>query len=251
MTGLAALLKKELKEQLRTYRLLIIGGGFLFFGLSTPLMLKYLPEILRLAGEDVVIEFPAPTALMSLQEYSSTLVQVGVLIAVLMAMGAIARERERGTAAMVLSKPVGRGAFVVAKLTAMSTSFIIALGVASVASYVYTVLLFGEANASGFLGLNLLMALFFVVSLSVTLLFSSLFRSQLAAGGVALAILIGQAVLSGVPWIGDYTPGRLVSWGTELLSGAAPSAWTAVAASLAIVALCLYLARLSLRRKEI
>jgi len=214
-------------------------------------MLKYLPEILRLAGEDVVIEFPAPTALMSLQEYSSTLVQVGVLIAVLMAMGAIARERERGTAAMVLSKPVGRGAFVVAKLTAMSTSFIIALGVASVASYVYTVLLFGEANASGFLGLNLLMALFFVVSLSVTLLFSSLFRSQLAAGGVALAILIGQAVLSGVPWIGDYTPGRLVSWGTELLSGAAPSAWTAVAASLAIVALCLYLARLSLRRKEI
>lgn len=251
MTGLAALLKKELKEQLKTYRLLIIGGVFLFFGLSTPLMLKYLPEILKLAGEDVVIEFPTPTALMSLQEYSSTLAQVGVLIAVLVAMGAIARERERGTAAMVLSKPVGWGAFVVAKLLAMSTSFIIALGVASVASYVYTVLLFGEANASGFLGLNLLVALFFIVSLSVTLLFSSLFRSQLAAGGVALAILIGQAVLSGVPWIGDFTPGRLVSWGTELLSGAAPSAWTAVAASLAIVALCLYLARLSLKRKEI
>ncbi len=172
-------------------------------------------------------------------------------MAVLFAMGAVARERERGTAAMVLSKPVGRGAFVMAKLMAMSTSFIIALGVASIACYVYTVLLIGEANASGFLGLNLLMALFFVVSLSVTLLFSSLFRSQLAAGGVALAILIGQAVITQLPWIGDYTPGRLISWGTELLSGATDSAWPAVAMSIVIIIGCLFLSRLALKRKEI
>ncbi len=251
MTGLTALLKKEFREQLKTYKLLIIAGLFLFFGLSTPLMLKYLPQLLELAGEDIIIELPPVTAVQALGEYASTIVQVGVLVAVLFAMGAVARERERGTAAMVLSKPVGRGAFVMAKLMAMSTSFIIALGVASIACYVYTVLLIGEANASGFLGLNLLMALFFVVSLSVTLLFSSLFRSQLAAGGVALAILIGQAVITQLPWIGDYTPGRLISWGTELLSGATDSAWPAVAMSIVIIIGCLFLSRLALKRKEI
>lgn len=251
MTGLTALLKKEFREQLKTYKLLIIAGLFLFFGLSTPLMLKYLPQLLELAGEDIIIELPPATAVQALGEYAGTIVQVGVLVAVLFAMGAVARERERGTAAMVLSKPVGRGAFVMAKLMAMSTSFIIALGVASIACYVYTVLLLGEVDAAGFLALNLLLLLFFILCLAVTLLFSSLFKSSLVAGGIALAVLIGQAVLTQVPWIGDYAPGGLISWGTELLSGEAANVWPAVAMSIVIIIGCLFLSRLALKRKEI
>ena len=251
MTGLNALLKKELKEQFKTYRLLIIAGVFLFFGLSTPLMLKYLPELIKLAGEDIVIDLPPPTALQALGEYTDTVVQVGVLVAVLVAMGAVARERERGTAAMVLSKPVGRGAFVLAKLMALSLSFIVALGLASTACYIYTVLLLGEVDALAFLGSNLLLALFFILCLAVTLLFSSLFKNHLAAGGVALAALIGQTVMAQLPWIGEYTPGSLISWGSRFLSGDALSAWGAVVVSLAVVVACLSLSRLVLKRKEI
>jgi len=178
------LLKKELKEQLRTYKLLIVAGVFLIFGFSTPLLLKYMSKLLELAGEDIVIEMPEPTAMMTLGEHAEKLAQIGILIAVLIGMGAIAQKRERGTVAMILSKPVSRGAFVVAKLVAMSTSFIIAPGVRLAACSIYTLLLIEPANASGFLGLNVLMALFFVLCLAVTLLFSSIFRNQLAAGGI-------------------------------------------------------------------
>ena len=62
MTGLGALLRKELLEQIRTYRLLIVGGVFVFFGLTTPLMLKYLPQIIKLAGTEIPMEIPPPTA---------------------------------------------------------------------------------------------------------------------------------------------------------------------------------------------
>ena len=182
MTGLNALLKKELKEQFKTYRLLIIAGVFLFFGLSTPLMLKYLPELIKLAGEDIVIDLPPPTALQALGEYTDTVVQV---------------------------------------------------------------------DALAFLGSNLLLALFFILCLAVTLLFSSLFKNHLAAGGVALAALIGQTVMAQLPWIGEYTPGSLISWGSRLLSGDALSAWGAVVVSLAVVVACLSLSRLVLKRKEI
>ena len=72
MTGFTPLLKKELKEQLRTYRLLIITVVFLLFGLSTPLLLKYMPKLLELAGEDIVINMPPPTALQALEEYAGT-----------------------------------------------------------------------------------------------------------------------------------------------------------------------------------
>jgi ABC-2 type transport system permease protein len=85
--GLVPLLKKEIKEQWRTYRLVVVGGIFLIFGISTPLMLKYLPEILELAGEGLTIEMPPPTAAQSLAEYAGTIGQVGALIAVLVAMG--------------------------------------------------------------------------------------------------------------------------------------------------------------------
>ena len=44
-----ARLKKEIREQLKLYRLVIVGGIFVFFGISDPIMLKYLPEILKMA----------------------------------------------------------------------------------------------------------------------------------------------------------------------------------------------------------
>ena len=251
MSGLGALLKKELKEQLRTYRFHIIAVVFLIFGLTTPLMLKYLPEILKMAGEDIIIDIPPATAVQALTEYADTIVQMGVLIAVLMAMGAIARESEKGTAAMVLSKPVSRAAFVLAKLFALSTSFIVALVLASIACYGYTVILLGGADIMAFIALNGLLILFFIVAISVTLLFSSIFKSQLAAGGLALVVLIGQALMVNIPRIGDYMPASLVGWGTGLLSGDEASAWGAFRISLAIIIACLYLTWLKMRNKEL
>jgi ABC-2 type transport system permease protein len=148
--------------------------------------MKYMPELLELSGEDMVIEMPPPTAINVSQRVHSTVVQIGGLIAVLIAIGSIARERDSGTAAMVLSKPVGREAFILAKLTAMSTSFIVALVPASAACFGYTVMLIEGADGAAFLLQNLLIVLFLIFSLSLTLLFSSMFRSQLAAGGLAL-----------------------------------------------------------------
>jgi len=80
MTGLAPLLKKEIKEQFRTYRMPIVGGVFLLFGITTPLMLKYLPQLMELAGEQMVIQIPPPTAVQSLAEYAGTIGQVGLQI---------------------------------------------------------------------------------------------------------------------------------------------------------------------------
>jgi ABC-2 type transport system permease protein len=251
MSGLGTLLRKELKEQLRTHRLLVVGAIFLVLGLATPLLLKYMGQLLELAGDDVVIQVPEPTPVMAITEYADSVVQVGVLAAVLVGMGVVARERERGTAAMVLSKPVGIGAYVSAKLLAMSATFILALAAGSGVCYLYTSLLIGPASVPDFLGMNALVALFFIFCLALTLLCSSLLRNQLAAGGIALAVLVGQALLAQVPLVGDYVPGQLPGWGTALLSGPHPSHWAAVGVSLAIIAACLLASRQALRRRDL
>jgi len=249
--GFLPLLKKEATEQLRTYKLVIVGGVFLFFGITTPLLLKYMPEILKLAGEEFSIEIPPPTAIQSLAEYAGTIGQVGLLVAVLMAMGAISNEMKSGTAIMTLSKPVSRAAFVGAKFTAMSLTFILSLAAASTVAFAYTVWLIEGADIAGYIGLNLLLALFLVFCLAVTLLCSSFFRSSLAAGGVAIALLISQAAVSAIPVIGDWVPGKLLGWGTNLLAGKPDAFWGALAVTLALIAGCLYLAQKILRSKDL
>jgi ABC-2 type transport system permease protein len=249
MTGLIGLIKKELKEQIRTYELLIVAGLFLLFGIMSPLTFYFLPE---LVPEEALAVLPTFTAVDVVGEYVEMLTVMGMVVVILIGMGAIAVERDRGTAAMVLCKPVGRGSFIVAKLVGLSLTTIVALALGGLACYGYTSFLFGGVDASAFLALNLLLGLFFITCLSVILLCSSLFKSQLAAGGLALAFIIGQGIVSAIHRIGDYTPQRLVSWGRGLVEvGNVPDAWSAVVASLGIIIVCLFLSWLILQRKEL
>ena len=251
MNGFFPLLKKELREQLRTYRLVIVAGVFLFFGLTTPLTLKYLPEIIKLVGQDVPVEIPPPTAAQSLLEYAGTIGQVGVLVAVLVAMGTVANERSRGTAVMTLSKPVTRSAFVGAKWTASGLTFLVSLAAASLVCLGYTVWLVGPANTLGFAGQNLLAALFLLLCLALTVFFSSLFRSSLAAGGIAIALIIAQAALSVVPVVGDFLPGKLLTWGNNLVNGSGPAYPWALLVAIVAIALCLYFAQRTLKQHDL
>ncbi len=251
MNGLLPLLKKELREQLRTYRVVIVAGVFLFFGLTTPILLKYLPDIIKLAGQNVPVDIPPPTAAQSLLEYAGTIGQVGVLVAVLVAMGTVANERSRGTAVMTLSKPVTRAAFVGAKWAASSLTFLASLAAASLVCLGYTVWLIGPASAMGFAGQNLLLALFLLFCLALTVYFSSLFRSSLAAGGIAIALIIGQAGLSVVPVAGDLLPGKLLTWGNNLVNGSGPAYPWALAVTIVATGVCLYFAQRTLKKKDL
>ncbi len=252
MKGLLTLFKKELKEQLRTNRLIIVGGVFLFFGLSTPLMTKYLPDLLKLGGQDLSAIFPPPTAAEAMLQYASTMIQFGVLIIILVAMGAVSRERESGTAALVLSKPVGYPAFIIAKFKAIGFTTLTGVSLGWLACWGYTYLLFENAPAWGFFLQNALLMLYLSLAIAVTLLFSSLFRNQLAAGALGLVTIVVLSIVSSLPWVGKYLPGELISWGNSLITGEpASAAWGAAAVTTALIVLSLYLAWTSLRKKEI
>ena len=251
MIGFKTLFKKEWSEGIRTYRFFIVGGVFILFGMTTPILLKYLPQLIALSGENIGIDVPPPTAVQSLTEYIGTMLQFGILSAILVGMGAIASERERGTAAMTLSKPVSRSAFILAKLCALSLSFVIALAVASAGAFFYTDLLIEPGNLSGFIAASSLLALFFIFAIALTLYFSSLFKSAMAAGALSLATILGLAAVTNLPWVGDFMPGRLTGWSNALISGSPGYQWWAVVATVLYIAVLVWLAKLSLDKKEL
>jgi ABC-2 type transport system permease protein len=223
----------------------------LFFGLLTPVTLKFLPEIIKLSGESIQMTIPPPTAAQSLAEFAGTIGQLGVLVMVLIAMGAIANEIKHGTALLTLSKPVTPAAFVNAKFVAMCSTLFISLVAASLVCFGYTSWIIGTGDVVAFVGMNLLMLLFLVFCIALTLLFSSLFKSSLAAGGISIGIILFQALLSSVPVIGDYLPGKLLGWGTNLVTGVGGSFWWAFGLTVVLIGLCLFFAQRRLRTREI
>jgi len=248
-------LRKELLEQWRSYRLLIVAVVLLLFGgFLAPLSAKYTPELLKALvpnGDEIVQLMPAPTAAVAVEEYVGNVGQFGVLVALLVAMGAVAGEKDKGTAALMLVKPLPRGVFLAAKFVALGFTFALSVLIAAVACYYYTMLLFEALDLSSWLALNGLLLLFVLVYVALTLFCSTLTRSQVVGGGLAFGSLMVLSALSALPTVGDYLPGQLLSWAGWLMNGGGEPAWPALWTSLGLIVAALIGAWRVFERQEL
>ena len=111
MTGFGVLMRKELLEQWRTWRMLVVGIVFAIFGIGSPILARYTPELVKaLASDQLAGAIPTPTITDAIVQFQKNLGQTGILAAILLAMGSVAVEKERGTAALLLTKPASLAA---------------------------------------------------------------------------------------------------------------------------------------------
>jgi ABC-2 type transport system permease protein len=253
MSGLAPLLRKELLEQWRTMRLPIVAAVFLLVGLASPLLARFTPEILKAVGGDQFsIVLPTPTAADAWAQLAKNLGQFGALVAVLLAMGSVATEKERGTAALILTKPAGRDAFLLAKMVAIATTLGISTAIAGAGAWLYTFILFEPLPVAGFVAAMLLQWLALVAYAAVTFLGSTLTRSALAAAGLGVAAFIVLGILGIIPAIGPYLPTGLGDPARALALGLpGVDALGPAVASIVLVAALFAAAALAFRRQEL
>jgi ABC-2 type transport system permease protein len=252
MSGFAVLLRKELLEQWRTMRLPIVAAIFLLNGLSSPLLARFTPELIEAVGGDQFqIVFPPPTTADSYDQLAKNLSQFGILIAVLLAMGSVATEKERGTAGLILTKPAGRGAFLVAKLAAIGVTLGVATALAAAGGWFYTLVLFEPLPVAGFVGSTVLQWLGLVAFAAITFLGSTLTRSALAAAGLGVAAFILVGILSIVPAIARFLPVGLGEPARALALGQGGVDLVPVIASVGLIAGLLAVSWLVFRRQEL
>jgi len=246
-------LRKELIEQWRSYRLLIAAVILAIFGLLSPLTAKYTPELMKLVpnGEAIAKLIPPPTAMDAVGQYVKNLSQFGVILALLMTMGVMAQEKDKGTAAMMLAKPMPRGVFLGAKFVALGLTFAASIAMAGAAAYYYTLLLFEVLDVGRWLVLNGLMLLFVLVYVALTLFCSTVTKSQVAAGGLAFGLLLVLAIPGSLPKVGEYLPGQLITWGVGLMAGSTDPYWPALWVSVGIIVAALTGAWLIFERQEL
>jgi ABC-2 type transport system permease protein len=246
-------LRKELIEQWRSYRLLIASVILVIFGLLSPLAAKYTPELMKLVpnGEEIAKLIPPPTTMDAVGQYVKNLSQFGVILALLMTMGVMAQEKDKGTAAMMLAKPMPRGVFLGAKFVALGLTFAASIAIAGAAGYYYTLLLFEVLDVGRWLVLNGLILLFVLVYVALTLFCSTVTKSQVAASGLAFGLLLVLAISGSVPMVGKYLPGQLIVWGAGLMAGSTDPYWPALWVSVGIIVAALAGAWLIFERQEL
>jgi ABC-2 type transport system permease protein len=253
MAGLGPLLRKELLEQWRTLRLPVIATIFLLVGLSSPLLARFTPEILKaVAGDQFSITLPVPMAADAVDQLAKNLGQFGGLIAVLLAMGAVASEKERGTAALLLTKPVSRAAFLGAKMVAIGLTLAVSVAVATAGAWFYTLVLFRALPLSGIAAGAVLQWLTLMAWASITFVGSTLTRSSLAAAGLGIVAFIVVGILGVLPGIGAYLPTGLGGPARSLALGiAGPDPFAPVLATVGLIAGAGLVAWLAFRRQEL
>lgn len=255
IAGLGILTRKELLESWRTLRLPIVGGLFMVVGLSSPLLARFLPEIVEAAaGGQISIPMPTPLAADAANQLWRNLAQFGALAAIILAMGAVAGELDRGTAAFVLSKTASRGGFLAAKVAAigavlgLSTSLAVALG------WIYTAVLFEPPAMAGWAVLAAMAWLGSCAWAAITFLGGVATGSSAAAAGIGFAAVLVLSLTSAIPTVSRFVPGGLAEPALALAEGASVAAEDLVIpiiSTIALIAGALSLAAWSFRRREL
>jgi ABC-2 type transport system permease protein len=255
MSARSILLRKELLESWRTMRLPIVAGLFLVVGLTSPLLAKFLPEIITAAAGDQLPSIPIPTPVPAdaVDQVWKNLAQFGAFAAIILAMGAVATERDRGTAAFILSKTVSRGAFIGAKVVAIGGILALCVALAVAVGWFYTAILFEPLPATGWIALAFLAWLGLAAWAALTFLGSTVTGSAAAAAGLGFGALLVLSIASAIPNVGQFTPGGLAGPALALATGGTidpGDVIVPVVSTMILIAVALGISARSFRRQE-
>lgn len=252
MNGYAAFLKKEFTENLKNCRFFILFAVFLIFGLASPFLAKFMPEILASAAPDMRMG-AEPAALDAWGQFYKNISGVGFSALIILFGSCMSSEYSKGTLVLLITKGLPRPAVIFAKYTAAALLMTVCYWAGFLAaccgiSYLWPGAALPHIFTAAFY-LWLTGFLYLSILLLGCIIFRLAFTSILFTGGTAAAIsLLGTAE----PFA-KCNPLLLASKNAELLSGAASSSELFMPAILSITAtiICLWSATALFDRKQL
>lgn len=214
MRSFTAYFKKEIAESWSTYRYLILGLGFTLFGIATPILLKSLPYFLddtipRAAMEALTNYTPKQVV----QNYMSDIYQISNLFMVFTLMNIVSAEITDNKLVFPFSKGVKIKGMVLSKFVHYTLTVVIFLQLGLLFDVYYANLLFDGNPVSYLTILNagFILSLYFMFTLALLFLISSLtLRGMVAGIGVLLFNFISPVLLM-IPALKGFIPHTLVN----------------------------------------
>jgi ABC-2 type transport system permease protein len=220
-------------------------GVFALFGIMSPLLAHFMPEIFgSIEGAEMFKDLiPEPSAADAAGQYIKNISQFGFLIAILVGMGRVSGEKEKGITEMILHKPLPRWAYIVSKFVVQAVVYSFAFIVAGLFAYGYTWYLFGQISLPAFAVMNGLLLLWLLCFVAVTTLGSTIANSMSAAAGISLGGAVVLMLTAQIPKYGAISPQALMGWasivGKDLTLSLQSSNFTALGAAVVFIILCM------------
>ncbi|ADU26898.1 ABC transporter permease subunit [Ethanoligenens harbinense] len=242
MRGFAAFARKELLEQIRSYKAPILLAVLFLFGMTSPLLAKLMPDLFKnLSISGMTITIPTPTAADAWGQFFKNTGQMGLVVLLLIFGTALSQDIARGTLLIPLSKGLSRGAVVLAKYASSLLIWTAGYALSALTCVGYTQYLFSHFGPP-----HLFFALFCLWLFGAFLLALLLFTGAAAPGSYggllfAVAIVGVLLALDAFPKLQAGNPVSLASQSAALLTKTASlqNLWTAVWVTAVCTAACL------------
>ena len=231
MKSLIAFLKKEMLEQVRSGRLMILGILFVFFGIMNPAVAKLTPWIMEmfaetLEGSGIIVTEVTVTALDSWMQFYKN-IPMALIVFVLLQSSIFTKEYTSGTLVLSLTKGLERFKVVLSKTAVLIVLWTACYWLCFGITYVYNAYFWDNSIAENIGFSALCWWLFGIWIISLMVLFSTVSNSNtgvLLGSGV---IAFGSYLIGLLPKIGKYLP-TFLSDGNSLIYGIAePKTYTA------------------------
>ena len=224
MKAFIAFTKKELLEQIRSGKLLIMGALFLALGIMNPAIAKLTPWLLELfadslAGSGITVTETTVSAIDSWAQFFKN-IPIGLIVFVLLQSSVLTKEISSGALILSLTKGLQRYKAVVSKSTVLCALWTIGYFICFGVTYAYNSYFWDNSVVHSLGTAIVCWWLFGMLVISFMILFSVLSLSAtgvlMGTGGVVLVFyLVGL-----MPRIGRYLPSKLMD-GSALIYGAA------------------------------
>ncbi len=180
----------ELLRLFRTPRWAGLLGSFLVFGITMPILTRYQDALFRHVGGGVTVIVPPATPPQGIAAYLQNAMQIGLLVAVLIAAGSLAFDARPEWAAFLRTRSPSMWTLVVPKYAVNAAAAAVCFVAGLVAAWIGTAALIGSVPAEVVVAGSVFGALYLAFAIAVVACTAAVARSVLVAGGLALVVLI-------------------------------------------------------------
>ncbi|WP_407341891.1 ABC transporter permease [Pengzhenrongella phosphoraccumulans] len=253
MSGFVVFARKEAFEILRTWRIWVLPGILLFFALTGPVMARFTPEIVAALAADQLggLQLPDPTYLDAYAQWIKNLSGTALFALIIVYGSIVSAESRSGTAVLVLTKPVSRTAFVVAKVAVHSAFLAILVVAGTLVTWGLTAAAFGNAPGSALWSSALTCLALGILFIALMTFFSVVIRAAAGAAGAGLGAYALLSIAGVWEPLGRYTPAGLGAAATSIAAGRDSAVLWPVLTSLLLAVGLVALAAGVFRRNEL
>ena len=203
----------------RSNKAIALVGVFVFFGILGPLSAAYIGEILEAFGGGVEVTFPEPTAADGVAQYVGNVQQIGLLVLVMIAAGALTMEARYEMAVFLRTRVQKARQLLAPRFVVVAGTGVVAFGAGLLVAWYETAVLIEHPEAMSMLAIFGFGSAYLVFAVSVVAFAGTHLKKVLPSVMLSLGILLIVPIAGLFPPVAEWLPSHLLGASNDLLRG--------------------------------